>query len=388
MHRCLLLMLTLIVILTTTGPSLGAETQGNDPDDQSKWIISSGLTPPLPAGSLLGLALALERGGSSLWLDLVLTADDQAVLLSDTRIDHLTDVKTIFPERSRPDGSYYSFDFTLDELQQLSLTPTALPGYMPLALSRSQLPITALDDFLRVVDLVSADFATPPTLIFVLKHGWRHQQEDKDLGAVVLDTLNRYRAAAGHAALMIGSYDPEELQQLAQSTNPDATDIIGFMQLISAEDGREVQRLEFGTYQPYSYDLLFTRFGLKAVSGYADTIGLDPEAIFDGSGELMHPSFLSDAHTLGLRVVCCRADTLSEQLFNLESRPEALFEHLLFTIGFDGIVTGEDRRARSWLENLAQAGGNEQNRIIERLIDQIGERDDTPSRPVQSDTTR
>jgi glycerophosphoryl diester phosphodiesterase len=388
MYRRLLLTLTLIVVLTTAGLSFGAETQSNDSDVQPKWIISSGLTPPLPAGSLLGLALALERGGSSLWLDLVLTADDQAVLLSDTRIDELTDVKTIFPERSRPDGSYYSFDFTLDELQQLSLTPTAATEYTPLALSRSHLHITALDEFLSVVDLVSADFATPPTLIFVLKHGWRHQQEDKDLGAVVLETLNRYRTADGSAALMIGSYDPEELQQLAQSTDSGATDIIGFMQLIGADDGREVQRLEFGTYQPYSYDLLFTRFGLKAVSGYADTIGLDPEAIFDGAGELMHPSFLNDAHTLGLRVVCCRADALSEQLFNLESNPVALFEHLLFTIGFDGMVTSEDRRARSWIENLAQAGGNEQNSIIERLIDQIGESDGTPSRPVQSDTTR
>lgn len=388
MNRRLLLPLILIAVLTASAQIVGAEPQSNESDDQSKWIISSGITPPLPAGSLLGLALALERGGTSLWLDLVLTADDQVVLLSDTRIDNLTDVKTVFPERSRPDGSYYSFDFTLDELHQLSLTPTAVPGPMPLALSRPHLPITALDDFLSVVELVSADFATPPTLIFVLKHGWRHQQEDKDLGAVVLETLSRYQAATGTAALMIGSYDPEELQQLAQSTDPGATDAIGFMQLIGADDGREVQRLEFGTYQPYNYDLLFTRFGLKAVSGYADSIGLDPPAIFDDAGQLVHPRFLDDAHTLGLKVVCCRADSLSEQPTDLEPGLEALFEHLLFTIGFDGIVTSEDHRARSWLDSFTQARGNEQNEIIERLIDQIGESDDEPSLPVQSDTTR
>ena len=147
MNRRLLLPLILIAVLTASAQIVGAEPQSNDSDDQSKWIISSGITPPLPAGSLLGLALALERGGTSLWLDLVLTADDQVVLLSDTRIDNVTDVKTVFPERSRPDGSYYSFDFTLDELHQLSLTPTAVPEPMPLALSRPQLPITALDAF-------------------------------------------------------------------------------------------------------------------------------------------------------------------------------------------------------------------------------------------------
>ena len=224
-------------------------------------------------------------------------------------------------------------------------------------------------------------------MVAFLTSEW-HQQEGKNLGGVVLEVLDRYRVRAGTAALMIGSYDPEELQQLAQSGGYGATDRIGFMQLIGADDGREVKRLEFGTYQPYSYDLLFTSFGLKAFSGYADTIGLDPEAIFDGSGELSHPTFLDDARTLGLRVVCCRSDSLSEQFFNLGPEPEALFEHLLFTVGFDGIVTSEDRRARGWLENLAQAGGNEQKKIIERLIDQIGDRDDTPSPPVQSGITR
>ena len=388
MNRCLLLTLTLIVLLTTAVPSFGVETQSNASDDQAKWIISSGITPPLPAGSLLGLALALARGGSSLWLDLVLTADDQVVLLSDSRIDQLTDVKTVFPERSRPDGSYYSFDFTLDELRQLSLTSTGVSGFMPPGLSRSHLPIAALDDFLSVVELMSGDLDTPPTLIFVLRHGWRHQQEGRDLGAVVFGALNSYQAKAGSAVLMIGSYDPEELQQIVQNAASDASGTIGFMQLIGADDGREVQRREFGALQPYSYDLLFTRFGLKAVSGYADTIGLDPEAIFDESGELMQPSFLDDAHSLGLKVICSRTDSLSEQFFDLEPGPEALFEHLLFTVGFDGLVTSKDRKARSWLDNLAQAGGTEQNKIIERLIDQLGESDGGPSSPVQSDSTR
>ncbi|MBT8345256.1 MAG: hypothetical protein KJO28_03050 [Desulfofustis sp.] len=382
------LTLILTMVLGCTSPSIGAEGRSDSSSDESKWIISSGITPPLPAGSLLGLALALERGASSLWLDLVLSADDKLVLLSDVRIERSTNVKTIFPDRSRPDGSYYSFDFTLDELQQLSLTPHAVLEYLPLGLSRSHLPVTALDDFLHFVDLMSDDLETPPALICILKQGWRHQQEGKDLGAAVLDALNNYQSRAGTAALMVGSYDPEELQQLALSRGAGPVDSIEFMQLIGADDGKEVQRLEFGTYQPYSYDLLFTKFGLKAVSDYADTIGLDPEAVFDGSGELLQPRFLDDAHALGLRVVCSRIDSLPEQLLNLESRPEALLEHLLFTIGFDGIVTTEDRRARGWLVDLAEEGGNEQNRIIERLIDQIGERDAMPSDPVQSDTTR
>ena len=380
MGRRAILLLILATALIMPGPGLGAEPENSDSAAQPKWIISSGTSSSLPAGSLLGLALALERGASSVWIDLVLSKDNQPVLLSDTRIDQLTDVATVYPDRSRPDGGFYSFDFTLEELRQVSLLPAAL--------SRSHLPVTTLEDVLGYLDLVSADRAVPPTLICTLKQGWRHRQENKDLATAVLDALENYLATSGAASLIIGSYDPEELQQLAQQTGDRLIDSIGFMQLIGTNEGNEVQRLEFGVYQPYNYDLLFTRFGLKAVSGYANTIGLDPEAILDQSGQLSHPGFLEDAHILGLRVICTRIDSLSQ--WSPAPRPgsQALFEHLLFNLGFNGIVTSEDRAARGWLENFTQTGGTEQNSIIERLIDQLEKGDSESPDPAQSDTTR
>jgi len=385
MGRTFILTLILALAATIPGPSSGAEELGGL-SPAPKWIISSG-HPSLPAGSLLGIALAVERGASSLWLNLVLSADDQPVLLPDTRIDQSTDVKTVYPDRSREDGGFYSYDFTLDELQQLSLSST-VPEFTPAPLSRQHLPVTALEDVLSFVDLVSADLDTPLTLICVLKHGWRHQQEGKDLGTTVLEALTAHQPASEKVRLTIASYDPEELQQARIFAEPGAFEPAGFMQLIGANDGKEVQRFEFGAYRPYSYDLLFTTFGLKAVSGYADTIGLDPEPVFDESVELIHPRFLDDAHTLGLRVVCQRIETFPWQRFNHDAGPEELFEYLLFTIGFDGIVTAEDRRARIWLAQRSQESGSAQYRIIERLIDHAGQNDGLPSPPVQSDATR
>ena len=380
MGRRALLMLILATVLLCPGQVPGVGPENSDSAVQSKWIISSGSPPSLPSGSLLGLALALERGASTVWLDLVLTKDDQPVLLGDTRIEQLTDVGTVFPDRSRPDGGFYSFDFTLEELRHVSLLPAALPS--------SHLPVTALEDVLGYVDLVSADLADPPTLICTLKQGWRHEQENKDLATTVLDTLENYRATSAGASLVIASYDPEELQRLAQSAGERRLDGIGLMQLIGGNGGTEVQLLEFGVYQPYSYDLLFTKFGLKAVSGYADTIGLDPEAILDSSGRLSQPGFLEDAHTLGLRVICTRIDAPRQWSPAVEPGLAALFGHLLFTIGFDGVVTSEDRAARKWLEESAQPDNSEQNRIIERLIEKIEQGGGASSDPLQSDTTR
>ena len=383
----LIMTLSLAFVLGVPGLNFGAEEDHSVTVEQSKWIISTGWVATLPAGSLLALALALERGAEAVWLDLVLSKDDKLILLSDTRIDQLTDIKEIYPDRARPDGSYHSFDFTLEELRRASLKQEASSTSISAPLSRSHLSITTLEDFLNYLDLIVDELTAPPTLICTLKQGWRHQLEDKDLGTAVLETLESYQLTSGATNLIIGSYDPEELQQLATTASSGLSGKIGFLQLIGANDGKEVQRLEFCTYQPYSYDLLFTRFGLKSVSSYADTIGLDPEAAFDQSGTLSQPRFLDDVHTLGMRVVCLRVDSTNHYLSADSSGPESMFEHLLFTIGFDGIVTGADRLARSWLENRAPTRDSEQNRIIERLIDQVEENGGLPPGPVQSDET-
>ena len=389
MGRRFIQTLILLVVLSFPGLSIMAQTGTAVATGQAKWIISSGSTANLPSGSMLSLVLALERGAEAVWLDLVLSKDNQIVLLADSRIDQLTNVKEIYPDRSRPDGSYYSFDFTLEELRALSHLPAAPLGSVGAAsLFRSHLPVTALDDFLGYLDNVFAERAARPTLICALKHGWRHQQEDKNLGAIVLQALEDYQSSSAAASLVIASYDPEELQQLAQGRGPGLAEDIGFMQLIGSNNGEEVQRLEFGTLQPYSYDLLFTRFGLKSVSSYAGSIGLDPQvAVMDDSAALNRPQFLADAHTLGLQVVCCRVDAIPPGSVAQGSDPEALFEHLLFTIGFDGIVTGQDRLARNWLENRSPPPSYEQNKIIERLIDRIEESGSKPPNPVDSDAT-
>lgn len=381
--------LILLFVLSFPGQFIMAETESSGAAGQSKWIISSGRSANLPSGSLLSLALALERGAEAVWLDLVMSKDDQIVLLADTRIDHLTDVKEIYPDRSRADGSYYSFDFTLEELQRLSLLPVFPQGSVRTSSSlRSHLSVTALDDVLGYLDLALADLAAKPTLVCVLKHGWRHQEENKNLGATVLQALEDYQSTSASASLVIGSYDPEELQLLAKSAGESGRlENTGFMQLIADNDGEEVKRLEFGTFQPYSYDLLFTRFGLKSVSSYADSIGMDPSAVMDASGALIQPQFLADARTLGLQIVFCRTDSAPPYPAVGSPEPEVLFEYLLFTVGFDGIVTGKDRVARNWLNNRATVDHNEQNKIIERLIDHIEESGSEPPPPVKSDAT-
>ena len=64
----------------------------------------------------------LWHGADYLEQDLVMTKDDQLVVMHDHFLDGITDVAERFPGRARPDGRYHVVDFTLDEVRSLRMT--------------------------------------------------------------------------------------------------------------------------------------------------------------------------------------------------------------------------------------------------------------------------
>lgn len=379
-----------LILLFAAPPAFRAEVQEAGAANEEKWIINNGSVPNLPAGSLTALALAIERGAAAVWLDLVMSSDGQVVLLPETVIDEITNVTELYPDRSRPDGRTYAFDFTLEELKQLAHRPP--PG--ALAQPRSQsifvpgFPIISLAEALGFIDRAYQDIDSPVTLICTLKHGWLHQEQGVDLGATVLRLLDAHRAAFGNIRFFLASYDPEELQRLALGRESTTPGEIGFIQLVGSADGTEVQRLEFGSHQPYKYDLLFSRVGIKLVSTYAAVIGFDAPTIIDEAGTILRPRLLEDIKTLGMKSICICGDTADYSGGADERIDPELFELLLFTAGFDGIVAGDDRRVRKWLEDRGNGSGTEQQQIIERLIDHIEGSGTEPPGLFQSDITR
>lgn len=85
-------------------------------------IAHRGASGYLPEHTLSAKAMAYAQGADFLEQDLVMTKDDQLVVLHDHYLDRVTNVAERYPDRARKDGRYYAIDFTLAEIKSLKFT--------------------------------------------------------------------------------------------------------------------------------------------------------------------------------------------------------------------------------------------------------------------------
>lgn len=367
-----ILYISLLCIALLAVSSAVAEEPENS-SSAPQWLISSGAFTNLPPGSLISVAVTLERGIQAIKLDLVLSKDEQVMVLADPRINDITNVEQVYPDRARGDGNYYSVDFTRAELKELvhSRRPPSENPSRSAAVFSPQFQISALDDILGYIDMIQPQTLHKPIIICELRKGWLHRREGKDLARSVYTLLEDFRLRSDRATLFLASYDPEELQQLAETRTPEDTDI-RFLQLIGANDGTEVKTLDFGQYQPYNYELLFTKFGLKATSTYAAAIGLKPQTIFNESGAVIHADYLTDARTLGMEIILY-GEAADLKLNMVPDTPaSSVLDHLFTSVGFDAALTDNIDLLTSWKQGTEETTkDSDQNKTIERLIRQI-----------------
>ena len=108
----------------------------------SKIVIAHrGASGYLPEHTLVSIALAHGMGAHYIEQDIVLSKDDQPIVLHDISLQAVTNVADIFPGRARTDGKYYAIDFDLAEIKRLKVIeridvekntviyPTRFPSY-------------------------------------------------------------------------------------------------------------------------------------------------------------------------------------------------------------------------------------------------------------------
>jgi len=294
-------------------------------------IAHRGASGYLPEHTLEGAAMAHAMGAHYIEQDVVMTSDDELIVLHDLYLDAVTDVAQRFPGRQRADGRHYAIDFTLEEICSLRVHERletnghpAFPGRFPAAAGIFRVPTLAEE--IELIQGLNRSTGRAVGLYVEPKSPAWHREQGKDLVAAVLELLADYGLAGGDDRVLLQSFDPDALRYAREELQSE----LPMVQLIGENSWRE---------SAADFDFLRSPEGLAEIAAYAQGIGPWLPQVIDIDD--VRVSDISDlvvrAHQLGLFVhaYTLRADQLPAAI---GSMAEAV-RILVGESGLDGVFT-------------------------------------------------
>lgn len=174
-------------------------------------VAHRGASSTLPEHTLEAYTLAHAQGADYIEPDVILTRDNVLVCLHDLELETTTDVAARFPERKRPDGHWYTIDFTLVELKELRVVGRVneadrdtVQGYQ----------IATLDELILLVQRLNKVLSRNTAVLIETKDPQWHARQDKPLEPVLLETLARHKVDTLAGGYIIQSFDDGHLRSL------------------------------------------------------------------------------------------------------------------------------------------------------------------------------
>jgi glycerophosphoryl diester phosphodiesterase len=328
---------------------------------QDKIVIAHrGASGYLPEHTLPAKAMAYAQGADYLEQDLVMTKDDQLVVLHDHYLDRVTDVAKRFPDRARKDGRYYAIDFTLAEIKSLKFTEgfdiengkqvQTYPGRFPM--NKSDFRIHTFQEELEFIQGLNHSTGKNIGIYPEIKAPWFHHQEGKDIAAKVLDVLKQYGYTGPEDKVYLQCFDANELKRIKNTLEPQRGMNLKLVQLIAYTDWNETQQKQpDGKWVNYSYDWMFKPGAMKQIAQYADGIGPDYHMLVEeGStkGNIRLTAMVKEAHANNMVVhpYTVRADDLPDYVSDVNQ----LFDLLYNRDNVDGLFSDFPDKARAFLD--------------------------------------
>lgn len=310
MRRVKLLPAITCTLLFTSLSSLGAD----------KLVIAHrGASGYLPEHTLAAVSLAYGMRADYIEQDVVLSKDRQPIVLHDVHIDTVTDVSAKFPTRRRSDGRFYAIDFTLAELQTLSVNERVdaktgkpvFPARFPQKLSRFR--IATLEEELELIRGLNQSTQRSVGIYPEIKSPAWHREHGYDISKVVVAMLQKHGYATIDDACFLQCFDQEELIRVRHELGIK----LRLVQLMGDEPEHRTQA------------------GLKKIASYANGIGPSLSAVFNENGKTT--SLIEMAHEAGLKVhpYTFRVDALSSGFQDANGLLRAIFE----TANADGVFS-------------------------------------------------
>ncbi len=322
----------LAALMLATTLSAVAQTQG-------KIVIAHrGASGYLPEHTLPAKAMAYAQGADFLEQDLVMTKDDQLVVLHDHYLDRVTDVAERFPHRARKDGRYYAIDFTLAEIKSLKFTEgfnivdgkhvQTFPGRFPMG--KSDFRVHTFEEEIEFVQGLNHSTGKNIGIYPEIKAPWFHHKEGKDIAVKVLTVLHQYGYTSKKDNVYLQCFDFNELKRIKTELEPKMGMDVKLIQLITETDSKETEEQKNGKWVNYNYDWMFKPGAMKTLAQYVDGIGPDYHELFSADskvGDIKLTAMAQEAHASKLQIhpYTVRADQLPPYATNINQLYDALY---------------------------------------------------------------
>ncbi|WP_279027829.1 glycerophosphodiester phosphodiesterase [Gibbsiella quercinecans] len=328
-------------------------------------IAHRGASGYLPEHTLSAKAMAYAQGADFLEQDLVMTKDDELVVLHDHYLDRVTDVAQRFPDRMRKDGRYYAIDFTLAEIKSLAFTEgftikdgkavQSYPGRFPMG--KSSFRVHTFQEEIEFVQGLNHSTGKNIGIYPEIKAPWFHRQEGKDISSKVLAVLKQYGYTGKNDNVYLQCFDANELKRIKNTLEPAMGIDLKLIQLIAYTDWHETyQQQPDGKWVNYDYDWMFKPGAMKQIAQYADGIGPDYHMLVAADqsqpGKVVLTTMTKEAHASRLQVhpFTIRADALPKYVTNVTQ----LFDVIYNQAGADGVFTDFPDKAVQFLQQQGQ----------------------------------
>ncbi|MBT8448422.1 MAG: glycerophosphodiester phosphodiesterase [Gammaproteobacteria bacterium] len=253
---------------------------------QDKIVIAHrGASGYLPEHTLAAKAMAYAMGADYIEQDVVMTKDNQVIVLHDPFLDAVTDVADKFPKRYRIWGGkrrWLAMDFTLAEIKTLKAGEAFNldENGQPVAkyaerfpLFKSDFQIATLAEEIELIQGLNKSTGQDTGIYVEIKSPFYHRQEGKDITRKTLDILKSYGYTHADDKAYIQCFDPDELKRIKNELMPNMGMKLKLVQLIAETDWQETKRIEDGQLVNYSYDWFFEPGAMAKVAEYAQGIG-------------------------------------------------------------------------------------------------------------------
>lgn len=309
-------------------------------------IAHRGASGYLPEHTLASKAMAYAQGVDFIEQDLVMSRDDEIIVLHDHLLDTVSNVRELFPDRARPDGSFYVVDFTLDELRRLAIyerfefgdgkMKPVFPRRFPIAASTFR--IHTLAEEIELIQGLNRSTGNSIGIYPEIKSPSFHRQEGKDISVAVLSVLKEYGYINHSGDIYLQCFDPDELVRIHDRLLPAAEMKLPLIQLIAGE----------ARYKP-----MLSADGMQEVSKYAVGIGPSMSLLVDAESTASNVSIsnlTAWAHASNLKVHAYTFRQDSDQIPPYASNFEHLLKIFFVDVGIDGVFTDFPDRVVEYVE--------------------------------------